>query len=209
MDNDPIETKSRTETFGLALFSFQRAQNRRVTHRAKSESWIVYRLLVMYGPLLCRKRKVRVTGWSAQMYSAFVGAGAAGQDGMRRAPFPISYAVSKDFCRVRVWGALGSTAVPSHDSLADLLPPDFTDQLLSEAHRLLVPGGKLCLVSMTFGTSPVSRAICWGWQRLWRLRPGIVGGCHLIELSEYLRPECWKPEHQATVTSWESLLEFL
>ena len=84
----------------------------------------------------------------------------------------------------------------------DLLPPDFTDQLLSEAHRLLEPGGKLCLVSMTFGTSPVSRAFCWGWQRLWRLRPGIVGGCHPIELSEYLRPEWWKPDHRATVTSW-------
>ena len=28
---------------------------------------------VMYGPPPCRKRKVRVTGWSAQMYSAFAG----------------------------------------------------------------------------------------------------------------------------------------
>ena len=26
----------------------------------------------MYGPPLCRKRKMKVTGWSAQMYSAFV-----------------------------------------------------------------------------------------------------------------------------------------
>ncbi len=84
----------------------------------------------------------------------------------------------------------------------DLLPPAFIDQLLSEAHRLLVPGGKLCLVSMTFGTSPVSRAICSGWLRLWRLRSGIVGGCHPIELSEYLRSESWKPDHQTTVTSW-------
>jgi len=28
----------------------------------------------MYGPPLCRKRKIEITGWSAQMYSAFVGA---------------------------------------------------------------------------------------------------------------------------------------
>jgi hypothetical protein len=28
----------------------------------------------LYGPPLCRKRKMKVTGWSAQMYSAFVGA---------------------------------------------------------------------------------------------------------------------------------------
>jgi hypothetical protein len=49
----------------------------------------------MYGPPPCRKRKVRVTGWSAQMYTTFVGATAPSQDGMRRALFPISNAVSK------------------------------------------------------------------------------------------------------------------
>jgi len=48
------------------------------------------------------------------MYSAFVGVEAPGQDGMRCAPFPINYAVSMDFFRVRVWGAPGSTVVPSH-----------------------------------------------------------------------------------------------
>jgi SAM-dependent methyltransferase len=35
----------------------------------------------------------------------------------------------------------------------DLLAPGFIDRLLSEAQRLLMPGGKLCLVSMTFGVS--------------------------------------------------------
>jgi cyclopropane fatty-acyl-phospholipid synthase-like methyltransferase len=84
----------------------------------------------------------------------------------------------------------------------DLLAPDFIDQLLSEAHRLLTPGGKLCLVSMTFGASRISRAVCWGWQRVWRLRPGIVGGCHPIELSEYWRADFWKIDHQTKVTSW-------
>jgi len=84
----------------------------------------------------------------------------------------------------------------------DLLAPDFIDQLLAEAHRLLLPGGKLCLVSMAFGASSLSRAVCWGWQRLWRLRPGIVGGCRPIELTEYLRADFWKVDHQTKVTSW-------
>jgi SAM-dependent methyltransferase len=84
----------------------------------------------------------------------------------------------------------------------DLLAPDFIDQLLSEAHRLLVPGGKLCLVSMTFATSTLSRGVCWGWQRLWRLSPSIVGGCHPIELSDYLRADFWKVDHQTKVKSW-------
>ena len=84
----------------------------------------------------------------------------------------------------------------------DLLAPDFIHQLLSEAHRLLVPGGKLCLVSMTFGASPLSRAVCWGWQGLWRLSPGIVGGCHPIELCEYASSNDWSLVYRATVTSW-------
>jgi len=55
----------------------------------------------MYGPPACRKRKMRVAVWSAQMYSAFVGVQALGQDGMHCAPFPITYSVLKDFFRLR------------------------------------------------------------------------------------------------------------
>lgn len=84
----------------------------------------------------------------------------------------------------------------------DLLAPDFLDQVLSESHRLLTPGGKLCLASMTFGASRISRAVCWGWQQLWRLRPGIVGGCHPIDLSGYLRTDIWNVDYQTKVTSW-------
>ena len=91
----------------------------------------------------------------------------------------------------------------------DLLSPDFIGRLLSEAHRVLVPGGKLCLVSMTFGASPLSRAVCWGWQRLWRLSPGIMGGCHPTELAECLRSEWWNAEHQTKVTSWGITSEVL
>lgn len=91
----------------------------------------------------------------------------------------------------------------------DLLAPDFIDQLLPEAHRMLTLGGKLCLVSMTFGASLLSRAVCGGWQHLWRLRPGIVGGCHPIELSGYLRADFWKVDYQTKVTSWGVTSEVL
>jgi hypothetical protein len=37
----------------------------------------------MYGPPLCRKRKTKVTGWSAQIYSAFVEHKLLALDGMR------------------------------------------------------------------------------------------------------------------------------
>jgi ubiquinone/menaquinone biosynthesis C-methylase UbiE len=113
--------------------------------------------------------------------------------------------------RARVYQTDGSPRIPEPDHafdrfvstyVLDLLTPDFIEQILSEAHRLLVPGGKLCLVSLTFGASHLSRAVCWGWQRLWWLSPAIVGGCRPIELADYLRSESWKPDHQATVTSW-------
>ncbi len=113
--------------------------------------------------------------------------------------------------RARVYESDGSPHIPEPDGnfdrfvstyVLDLLAPDFIERLLSETHRVLVPGGKLCLVSMTFGMSPVSRAFCWGWHRLWRFSPGIVGGCHPIELSDYLPSGAWKPNHQNKVTSW-------
>ncbi len=91
----------------------------------------------------------------------------------------------------------------------DLLALDFIDQLLSEAHRLLVPGGRLCLVSLTFGASPLSRAVCWGWQHLWRISPIIVGGCHPIELLDYLPSGAWKPGHQNKATNWGFTSEVL
>jgi ubiquinone/menaquinone biosynthesis C-methylase UbiE len=120
--------------------------------------------------------------------------------------------------RARVYQTDGSPRISEPDGSADrfvstyvfdLLAPDFIDQLLSEAHRVLVPGGKLCLVSMTFGASPLSRAVCLGWQRLWRLSPGLVGGCHPIEVLEYLQSDGWKPDHTTKVTSWGVTSEVL
>jgi ubiquinone/menaquinone biosynthesis C-methylase UbiE len=113
--------------------------------------------------------------------------------------------------RARVYQTDGSPRIPEPDHtfdrfistyVLDLLAPDFIEQLLSEGRRLLVPGGRLCLVTLAFGTSRFSRAVCWGWQRLWQLSPSIVGGCHPIELLEYLPCEDWNPVHRVTLTSW-------
>ena len=120
--------------------------------------------------------------------------------------------------RACVYQSDGSSRIPEPDRsfdrfvstyVVDLLARGFIDQLLSEARRLLVPGGKLCLVSMTFGASPLSRAVCWGWQHLWRFNPGIVGGCRPIELSDYVLSAWWKTDHQTRVTSWGISSEIL
>jgi ubiquinone/menaquinone biosynthesis C-methylase UbiE len=120
--------------------------------------------------------------------------------------------------RARVYQSEGSPRISEADRsfdrfvstyVFDLLAPDFIDQLLSEAQRLLVPGGKLCLVSMTFGASRFSRAICWGWQRLWRISPSIVGGCRPVELLNDLLSESWIPHYTNKVTSWGVTSEVL
>ena len=120
--------------------------------------------------------------------------------------------------RARVYQSDGSARVPEPNQsfdrfvstyVFDLLTPDFIDALLSETHRLLIPGGKLCLVSMTLGTSSFSRAVCWAWQRLWRLSPAITGGCHPVELCDYLRMGRWGLDHQTRATSWGITSEVL
>lgn len=120
--------------------------------------------------------------------------------------------------RARVYQTDGSPRAPEPEHtfdcfvstyVLDLVAPDFIEQLLSEAHRLLVPEGRLCLVSLAFGTSRFSRVVCWGWQRLWRLNPSIVGGCHPIELLEYLPSRDWNPLYRVTLTSWSLSSEVL
>jgi ubiquinone/menaquinone biosynthesis C-methylase UbiE len=91
----------------------------------------------------------------------------------------------------------------------DLLAPGFAEQLLLEARRILMPGGKLCLVSLTHGASWISRAVSCCWQSLWRLSPAIVGGCHPIELTEYLSSKEWNVEHQARLIRWGLTSEVL
>ena len=120
--------------------------------------------------------------------------------------------------RTRVYLSDGSPRIPERDHsfdrfistyVFDILPADFIDQLLQEAGRLLVPEGKLCLASMTFGATPLSRAVCCGWQRVWQFRPGIVGGCRPILLSGYLSSESRNVDHGTKVTSWGITSEVL
>jgi ubiquinone/menaquinone biosynthesis C-methylase UbiE len=120
--------------------------------------------------------------------------------------------------RARVYQTDGSSRIPEADGsfdrvvstyVLDLLAPAFIEQLLSEARRLLVPGGSLCLVSLTHGASWFSSAVCWGWQKLWRFNPNLVGGCHPIELLEYLPSGNWNPIYRVTLTSWGISSEIL
>jgi ubiquinone/menaquinone biosynthesis C-methylase UbiE len=83
----------------------------------------------------------------------------------------------------------------------DLLSPQDIATLLEEAHRLLRPGGLLCLTSLTHGATRPTRLVTALWQRLWRLRPSLVG-CHPMELAGFLAPDNWLVRERLTLTSF-------
>ncbi len=84
----------------------------------------------------------------------------------------------------------------------DLLPPAAIAQLLAEAHRLLIPGGLLGLVSLTHGASGFPRAVSGFWTRLWHCHPRLVGGCRPLRLGDHLPSGQWQTVHRAVMIRW-------
>lgn len=82
----------------------------------------------------------------------------------------------------------------------DLLSDEDARELVSEAHRLLRPGGYLCLVSLSNGISPVSRLVSRVWAAVHAVRPTLVGGCRPIALLPLVREPKWEVLHQRHVT---------
>ena len=120
--------------------------------------------------------------------------------------------------RLRAFGARatqsieanGSTRLPLADAsvdrvlstyVLDLLNPNDARELLAEAHRVLQPDGRLCLASLTHGTSRLSRPLTRtaGW--LSAHHPLLTGGCRPIELLDLLPDSDWRIEHHHVVTS--------
>jgi ubiquinone/menaquinone biosynthesis C-methylase UbiE len=83
----------------------------------------------------------------------------------------------------------------------DLLSPDDIARTLAEAHRVLVPGGLLCLASLTTGTTRPSRLITGAWGTLWSLKPALVGGCRAITISDHLDQTAWELRHHQTIST--------
>lgn len=82
----------------------------------------------------------------------------------------------------------------------DLLSASDRAQLLSEAHRLLVAEGRLCLVSLTRGSTPLVRLVTWSWRRLHALEPLLVGGCRPLELLDCLPDTRWYIDYAQVIT---------
>ena len=83
----------------------------------------------------------------------------------------------------------------------DLLSGPDIAKLLGQAWTLLRPDGLLCLTSLTFGRTPVSKLVIAIWQKVHLRSPEKVGGHRPISLSSYLGPASWKIVHSSTVVS--------
>jgi ubiquinone/menaquinone biosynthesis C-methylase UbiE len=84
----------------------------------------------------------------------------------------------------------------------DLLDAETTQAVLHEAHRLLVPEGLLCIVSLTNGSTRSSKAMSNTWRWIWRKTPQLLGGCRPIEMTRELPVERWDVVHHTVITSW-------
>ena len=84
----------------------------------------------------------------------------------------------------------------------DLLSRQDIDSVLDEAYRILLPGGLLCLASLTHGVSPLSRFVTKLWNALYRISPTAVGGCRPIKLAGYLPIGRWRILHDSVIVSY-------
>jgi len=78
----------------------------------------------------------------------------------------------------------------------DLLPETGVREFFIEAHRVLNEKGKLCLISLTEGTTLLSRVVSAGWDMIFHLHPLLVGGCRPIHLENYADPHYWEVEYR-------------
>ncbi|MBW2229362.1 MAG: class I SAM-dependent methyltransferase [Deltaproteobacteria bacterium] len=74
----------------------------------------------------------------------------------------------------------------------DLLSEPDVVAVLDEAGRILRPGGRLCVASLSPGHGPVSGAVIGLWSLLHRINPKLVGGCRPLSLPDFLPQASWR-----------------
>jgi len=84
----------------------------------------------------------------------------------------------------------------------DLLAQEYALAIVREAARVLEPGGLLCLVSLTWGDSVLSRGLSRLWEGLWSVNPKMVGGCRPVELFSFVEPAQWRTRHRSYISAW-------
>ncbi|MCH8122773.1 MAG: class I SAM-dependent methyltransferase [Bacteroidetes bacterium] len=89
----------------------------------------------------------------------------------------------------------------------DLLSKEDIALILRESHRMLKPGGLLCLSSLSAGSGTASRLVARLWTAAHVLSPALVGGCRPIELAGVLAPSEWRLRFHTHVSPFAIPLE--
>jgi ubiquinone/menaquinone biosynthesis C-methylase UbiE len=84
----------------------------------------------------------------------------------------------------------------------DLLSESDMRRCFSEARRVLLPGGELCIASLTSGVNLLSRTLSSLWMSVFRLKPSLVGGCRPIGLDSFVDRQEWRVVHKKVVTPY-------
>lgn len=91
-------------------------------------------------------------------------------------------------------GSLEQISADSHfdrifcSFVLDTMPVDEIAVVLDRFHRLLEPGGLVCLLSASPGVTRLSRLVMNAWQSLYALNPQLVGGTQVISMKPFLQP---------------------
>jgi len=91
----------------------------------------------------------------------------------------------------------------------DLLGEEDIRCLLAEAHRVLEPGGYLCTVALSSGSSLSAIIVGSVWRALFRLHPRLVGGCRAIAVRERLDDTEWSVHYANVITRFGMSSEVL
>lgn len=83
--------------------------------------------------------------------------------------------------------------------MLDLLPAPEIARALAEFRRVLRPGGRLALVSLTEGAGLASRLFVAGWKLGFRLSPQRYGGCRPLLLAGLLGQAGFAAERHVVV----------
>lgn len=113
--------------------------------------------------------------------------------------------------RAQVIQSDGTIRFPIDDCSADRVVSAYVLDLLSEeniraffleAKRVLHPGGKVGLVSLTEGVTMLSRLVTVLWASVFQVRATLVGGCRPIRLIRFLDTNLWQLEFHRVVTAF-------